>query len=49
MTKYFEMIENATTLDELDEIVENASFDNELTNDEYTEIYAASLNKAQTW
>ena len=47
MNKYLEMIENATTFNELNEIVEKASFDDDLTNDEYEKIYVAALNKAR--
>lgn len=46
--EYHESIRTAQTLDELDAIVENASFDETLTNNEYCDIYSAALNKAQS-
>lgn len=45
---FLQQIEEATTLDELDYIVEEAS-DQIEDNDEYTEIYEAAMNKAQMW
>lgn len=49
MDKYLNKIETAQTLDELDEIVEIAAFDDSLVNDEYSEIYAEALKKAQNF
>ncbi len=45
---FLHQIEEATTLDELDYIVEEAS-DQIENNDEYTEIYEAAMSKAQMW
>lgn len=49
MNEYLERIKTAESLDELDSIVEEASFDDSLTNSEYEEIYVAGLSKAQSW
>ena len=49
MNEYMNRIQKAVSLDELDSIVEQASFDDNLTNSEYEEIYAAGFSKAQTW
>ena len=49
MNEYLERIQQADSLDELDSIVEEASFDDSLSNSEYEQIYAAGLSKAQAW
>lgn len=49
MTKYIEKIKKAETLDELNEIVERAAWDDDLTASEYGEIYMKALKKAQGW
>lgn len=47
MKEYIEKINKAETLDELDEIIEEVAFDENLTNEEYCEVYAIGLKKAQ--
>lgn len=49
MKKYLEKIEAAQTLDELDDIIEGAAFDEVLTNAEYSETYSKALTKAQNF
>ena len=49
MKKHLEKIRTAQTLEELDYIVENAAFDETLTDDEYCEIYSEALKKAQNF
>lgn len=49
MNKYLEMIENANTFIRLNEVVEEASFDDDITNDEYEKIYVAAVDKARQW
>lgn len=49
MKEIIASIEKAQTIDELDEIVEKAAFNEELTNEEYCEIYEKALRKAQSW
>lgn len=49
MKEYLEKIRIAQTLDELDEIVEIAAYDDSLVNNEYCEIYAEALKKAQNF
>jgi hypothetical protein len=49
MDKYLNKIANAQTLDELDEIVEIAACDDSLLNNEYCDIYAEALKKAQNF
>ena len=46
---YKHMIDRANTLDELDNIIEIASSNSNITNSEYTDIYAYGLRKAQSW
>lgn len=46
---YIARIEKAKDLDELNIIVEQAAFDEELTNDEYCEIVEQAVNKARTF
>ncbi len=46
---YLERIATADTLDELDAIVEEASNDDNLTNNEYGKIYSAAETKARSW
>ena len=45
---FLQQITEATTLDQLDYILEQAS-DQIEDNNEYTEIYEAAMNKAQMW
>jgi hypothetical protein len=45
---FLQQIEEATTLDQLDYIVEEASDQIEDNND-YVEVYEAAMNKAQMW
>lgn len=47
MKKYLEKIKAAETIDELDAIVEDAAFDENITAGEYCEIYDEALKKAQ--
>lgn len=49
MKKYLERIEKAQTLNELDTIVENAAYNELLTETEYCNIYAVALKKAQSF
>ena len=46
---YMERIEMADGLEELNEIVEEASYSMDISNGEYERIYAEALRKAQTW
>ena len=46
---YMSMIDRAQTLDDLDRIVEAAGNNFSITNDEYANVYAHSLQKAQSW
>lgn len=48
MKEYLERIEKAQTLNELDAIVENAAYNELLTDTEYCNIYEVALKKAQT-
>ena len=47
--EYMFEIAQARSLHELDSLVEQAAFEDGLTNEEYEEIYDAALEKAQTW
>lgn len=47
MKKYLEKIGTAQTLEELDVIIEEAAFDENITNAEYSSIYSEALTKAQ--
>ena len=49
MEKYLDSIEQAGTLDTLDQITEAAAMDDTLTGAQYEAVYAAALHKAQTW
>lgn len=49
MKKYLDSIEQAKTLDQIDQITESAAMDDTLTGTEYESVYAAALHKAQTW
>lgn len=46
---YMSMIDRAQTLDDLDRIVEAAANNSSITNEEYANVYAHSLRKAQSW
>lgn len=47
--EYMFEISQACSLHELDDLVEQAAFEDGLTSEEYEEIYDAALSKAQTW
>jgi hypothetical protein len=47
--KYIERLKRATTLSELDAIVEMAAADSTITNEEYTKVYECGLRIAQGW
>ena len=47
--KYMEMIEKADNIDELEGIVENASFDDNISNNEYEMVYNRAIEVAQNW
>lgn len=49
MGKYMEMLEKADSIDELEEIVENASFDDSISNNEYETVYNRAIEVAQNW
>lgn len=49
MGKYMEMLEKADSIDELEEIVENASFDYSISNSEYEMVYDRAIEVAQNW
>ena len=49
MSKYMEMLERADSIDELEEIVEKASFDDNISNDEYEMVYNRAIEVAQIW
>ena len=49
MAKYMEMLEKADSIDELEEIVENSSFDDNISNNEYEMIYNRAIEVAQSW
>lgn len=42
---YLTKIDDAKTQRQLDDVVENSSYDEALTNDEYCTIYGYALNK----
>lgn len=46
---YLAAVEQADSLDALDAIAEDAANSDELTNAEYEAVYAAALNRAQSW
>lgn len=46
--EYHEKIRTAQTLEELDAIIDNAAFDEEIANYEYCIIYSVALKKADT-
>ena len=46
---YLAAIAGADSLDALDAIAEDAANSDELTNAEYEAVYAAALNRAQSW
>lgn len=48
METYREKIQDAHTFDALCDIVEFAADDDSITNEDYCEVYALCLNKAQT-
>lgn len=49
MGNYMEMLEKADSIDELEEIVENASFDYSISNNEYEMVYDRAIEVAQSW
>lgn len=49
MSKYIEMLEKADSIDELEKIVENASFDDNISNNEYEMVYNRAIEVAQNW
>ena len=49
MNEYRERLLTAQTLDEINAIVESAAFDENLTNDEYCNIYSEAVKKVQTF
>lgn len=49
MSKYLNRVSTATTLDELDAIVMEASFDDYITHKEYEQVYESALSLAQSW
>ena len=48
MKKYIDLIIVTFDFDKLNEIIESASFDDDLTNEEYEQIYVWALEKAKT-
>lgn len=49
MGKYMEMLEKADSIDELEEVVEKASFDDRISNNEYEMVYNRAIEVAQSW
>ncbi len=49
MNKYVEQIQNAQTIKKIDQIIETAAWDEELTNEQYIVLYATALTKAQNF
>ena len=49
VNEYVDWIAVASSLDELERIIEEAAADDSLTNAEYTALYDRALTIAQTW
>ena len=49
IAKYMEMLEKADSINKLKEIVEEASFDDNISNDEYEMVYNRAIEVAQSW
>lgn len=48
MSIYADRINAATTLEELENIVEDAADNMNITNEDYCQVYACCVNRAQT-
>ena len=49
MEKYIQQIANAESLSRLNDIVETAAFDDNLSSMDYCKVHKVALEKAQSW